>query len=85
MTKEKELTCVWNMGYDCSGDVTQEEIMDKQISVPVCELHLKDHKQIMFLHKHGEDVEKVLMSSPEERQALFDKIRKEHPDEELDA
>jgi hypothetical protein len=82
MTKEKK--CVWNMGYDCSGEVVEVSMFNDQITLPACETHLKDHKQLLFLHKHGHDVEEMLKLSPEERQSAFDKVRKEYPDEELD-
>lgn len=83
MSDEKELKCVWDMGYECSGEITEETIFNGQVTVPICELHLKDHKQLLFLHDHGEDVEEILQLSLEDRQKLFDQIRAKFPDEEL--
>lgn len=71
------------MGYECSGEVTKEDIFDSQVNVPICEAHLQDHKQMLFLHAHGEDIEQVLQLSLEDRKKLFDKVRAQFPDEEL--
>jgi hypothetical protein len=80
---EKKLKCVWNMGYDCSGEISEVPMFDDQITAPACEAHYEDHKRVLFLHKYGHDVEEMLKLSPEERKSVFDKVRKEHPDEEL--
>jgi hypothetical protein len=81
---EKKQKCVWNMGYDCSGEITEETIFNGQIAVPICEAHLKDHKQMLFLHAHGEDVEEILQLSPEDREKLFNKIKAKFPDDEVE-
>lgn len=65
--KETEFECVWNTGGACHENVWEVEMFDNQISVPICENHLRDHIAIMTLHAQGYDVEKILNSEPEWR------------------
>lgn len=80
----KKLTkCVWNMGDECEGEVTNEDIFENQIKVPICENHFTQHKEVMFLHSKGEDIDELMQMSREERRELFEKVRAKFPDEEL--
>jgi len=64
---DKKLKCVWNMGTDCSDDITEVAFFNTQIKVPVCSNHIEQHKFVMVLHKNNYDVEEVLQQSPEYR------------------
>lgn len=60
--------CVWHLGTECSGAVSQVGMIGQQITVPICELHLHQHKCIMALHSKGYDIEEVLNQTPEWRE-----------------
>lgn len=77
-----ELKCVWDMGNSCIGKVEERKFFGQQITVPVCEEHVRAHKEVMFLHSIGEDVEEILVLSPEERTELYNKKKIEFPDVE---
>lgn len=66
-SKKSPLSCVWNMGTDCTDDVTEIEFFNKQIKVPVCSSHIEQHRIIMVLHKNDFDVEEMLQQTPEYR------------------
>jgi len=78
------MKCVWNMNSDCGGEIVEAKMFG-QLDIPVCATHLAQHKQVLFLHKHGEDIEKIIELSAEEKEELFQKIRAKYPDEELTA
>lgn len=80
MSKPK---CVWGLGDDCSENISTYEMFDPQIKIPACDNHFEQHKEIMFLHSKGHDVEELIMLSREERRELFKKVRAEFPDEEI--
>ena len=63
----KKLKCVWNMGTDCSDEITEIEFFNTQIKVPVCSNHVEQHKFVMVLHKNNYDVEEILRQTPEYR------------------
>ena len=62
-----DLECVWNMGTPCDGKIGEEDMFDAQIRVPICEIHIKQHRDILTLHKNGYDIEEVLQMSAEDR------------------
>ena len=64
---KKKLKCVWNMGTECSDDITEVVFFNTQIKVPVCSNHIEQHKLVMVLHKNNYDVEEVLQQTPEYR------------------
>lgn len=61
------LKCVWGMGTPCSGKVEEVSFFDGQITVPVCEGHTEEHRDVMILHKNNYDIEQVLQMTNEER------------------
>ena len=65
--KKSDLKCVWNMGGDCSKDVSEVEFFNHQIKVPVCDEHVEQHRHVMILYKNGYDVEEILQESAEYR------------------
>lgn len=67
VAKDDSFKCVWNMGTPCDGDVTETELFDAQIKIPICNGHIEEHKDIMTLHKNGYDIEEVLNMTAEER------------------
>jgi hypothetical protein len=69
--EEKPMKCVWNMGYDCGGEVAEAKMFDDQITIPICETHLEDHKMVMYLHKQKIDVDVILMLSLSARKELY--------------
>lgn len=72
MTQENKASrCVWNLGDACSDDITELDMFNDQINVPICGHHLQGHKEIMFLHSIGMDVEEIILLSPEQRHELF--------------
>lgn len=79
---ELKLKCVWDMGNSCMGEIKEVAFFNQQITVPVCEEHVRSHKEVMFLHTVGEDVEEILVLSPEERTELYNKKKIEFPDVE---
>jgi hypothetical protein len=66
-TKKEELKCVWHLGSNCTGEITEQELFNHQIRIPICECHLAEHKEIMLLHKNGYDVEEILNQTTEWR------------------
>lgn len=67
---QSDKTCVWHMGGPCSDDVRMVEVFDSQIEVPMCTMHLSDHRLVWALHKHGFDIEEVLDMNRIQREAL---------------
>ena len=63
-----ELTCVWQTGTDCDGEVAEEMIFSGQLKVPMCTGHKKEHIKIMLLQKLDTDIEEVIELTSEERQ-----------------
>ena len=82
-TEKKSIKCIWNLGYDCEGEVRIVEMFDKQISVPICDAHLDDHKQVVFLFNHGKNIEEIMTLTKEEREKLFNSVRGQFPNDEL--
>jgi len=64
---KEELKCVWCMGTPCEGKVSEVSFFNNQITIPVCEKHVEEHKHIMILHKNNYDVEEILQESPDYR------------------
>jgi len=75
-----DLTCVWNMGSECGGDVVTKQMFDKQLEMPICEKHFEEHTDFMFLHACGRDVEDLLKLSAEEKAEMAKQERIKHPD-----
>jgi len=63
---EEEITCVWLLGTDHGGETEKRLMFDKQLEVPVCEKHFKEHKRIMMLVANNYDIEEVVEMDPEE-------------------
>lgn len=66
-TPEEELLCEWKISNTCKGKIQKQYMFDKQLFVPLCEGHMKEHRDVMFLYKNGYDIEEVLNMSPEDR------------------
>lgn len=77
------MKCVWNLGTDCDGEVEKIEMFGGQISIAICESHLEEHKQIMFLHAKGHGIEEIIQKTPEERLETFNQVKAEFPDEDV--
>ena len=66
-----KLGCVWDTGNPCAGQVTEQDMFSKQIKLPICEYHLRDHMAIMALNNSGTtDLGEILELTPEERSKL---------------
>ena len=62
------LTCVWNMGSDCGGEVSEEPMFRDQLKVPVCSKHYEEHLKLMLLIKDSKNTtEDLLKLTQEER------------------
>jgi len=65
---DENFKCVWNMkDVSCAGNIEEVTIFNGQVSVPICEEHLKHHKIVLALYYAGKDIKKVLRLSPNER------------------
>lgn len=49
---DKELVCIWNTGGEHSGEVKWARLFNKQLKLPVCEQHLKNHKYIVRMGRY---------------------------------
>jgi len=76
-------SCFWKTESDCNGECTEQLLFGGQISVCICEAHLEEHRQVLFLRAHGKNIEEIMMLSPEERRKMFDEVRAEFPNEAL--
>lgn len=66
-TTDAKVTCVWAMGTPCSGGAAKFYMFDKQLNVPCCDGHYKEHLDVMILARNDYDVEKVLDMTSEDR------------------
>jgi hypothetical protein len=53
------LRCVW-CTEECTSDVQMVNFFSPEIKVPVCKLHIDEHRKVMAFHNHGFDVEEIL-------------------------
>src|SRR5574337_655780 len=72
--KSTESECVWKLGTPCGGKVSEVELFNKQILVPICSNHLHEHRIIMSLGKADCDIEQVLDLSDVEREKMLEKL-----------
>ena len=73
------LECAFRVSDGCSGDVNINELFSGQLSIPICEKHIAEHKQVMFLHKVGIDVEEIISKTSEERTQLYNEQIRQLP------
>ncbi|MFA5024278.1 MAG: hypothetical protein WC523_04940 [Patescibacteria group bacterium] len=73
---DEEKSCVWNMGTPCGGSVQEIRTFNDQITISMCENHLKEHKILMALHGIGYDVEKLLAETQEWRENEYNTLVK---------
>lgn len=67
--------CVWRVDdVLCSGKVSDVAIFNNQISLPICEAHFEQHKEIMTLHQNGHDIEEILKHTEEWRKQEINKL-----------
>lgn len=64
--KKSEEECVWLLGTEHGGSVSKQLMFDKQLEVPICEEHFKQHRRIMLLVANGYDIEEVVEMDMEE-------------------
>jgi hypothetical protein len=65
MTNQK---CVWHEEDVCDGEVESVALFDQQLRADICPKHLRFHRIIVALGKHGLDVEEILRQTQEWRE-----------------
>jgi len=41
------MECIWKLGTECDGTISNELMFKNQIRIPVCKKHLEEHKIIV--------------------------------------
>ena len=67
---EKTVNCVWDLGTPCDGGAAEILMFKKQLNIPICEGHIKGHKEIMLLYANGYDIEEIVDMDPKEIKRL---------------
>jgi len=67
---------VWELGSPCGGEIKMTPLFLSvdEITVPICEAHLIEHKIILALFKHGYNIDEMSIQSAEWRKQEFDKL-----------
>jgi hypothetical protein len=60
--------CLWQMDDKCDGEVISAELFNNQIRIDICPKHLRFHRLIECLSKHGIDVDVLLNQTQEWRE-----------------
>lgn len=64
--EETKDMCVWTIDGTCSCKKFEATIFKGQLKIPICEKHLKNHRNIMTLRSSGKDIDKVINATSEE-------------------
>ena len=71
-----EIKCVWDLHTPHSGEVKMIALFRGQITIPVCESHLEQHRIILALHQAGYAVEEMMAQTAQWRKDEFDTLVK---------
>jgi len=68
----EEITCVWNMGTACRGDIYIRDSFASQLVVNMCNGHYFEHCRLMVVHTFsGKNIEEIVELSPGDMAQLF--------------
>ena len=76
-----QLKCVWDLGIEHEGDVSNRGMFDDQISIPICDGCFEVHNRIMYLHEQKIDVDIILLLSRSARDELYEAYREVNSEE----